>query len=129
MHFFDMGQILKQWNCTIITLVPKVQNPFYVKEYRPIACCTVLYKITSKILTKSIAIVIHDVVNDAQASFIPWKHIADNILLATELIKGYTNKYITPRCMIKVDLNKAYDSIEWSFLRQCCMRRDFLVCL
>ena len=55
-------------------------------------------------------------VNDAQAGFIPGKHIADNILLATELIKGYTNKGISPRCMIKVDLRKAYDSVEWSFL-------------
>lgn len=42
-HFFTTGKLLKQWNCTIITLVPKVQNPTYVKEYQPIACCTVMY--------------------------------------------------------------------------------------
>lgn len=55
--------------------------------------------------------------DDAQAGLIPGKHIGDNILLATELIKGYTHKFITPRCMLKVDLKKAYDSLEWSFLQ------------
>ncbi|XP_056686005.1 uncharacterized protein [Spinacia oleracea] len=43
--------------------------------------------------------------------------ISDNILLAIELIKGYNRKNLSPWCMIKVDLKKAYDSIEWSFLR------------
>src|SRR5688572_13791341 len=42
--------------------------------------------------------------------------MADNILLAAELIKGYTRKNNSPRCMIKMDLRKAYDSISWTFL-------------
>ncbi|NP_063981.1 orf129a (mitochondrion) [Beta vulgaris subsp. vulgaris] len=66
------------------------------------------------------AVVIGEVINEAQAGFIPGKHIGDNILLATELIKGYSQKAVSPRCMIKVDLRKAYDSIEWSFL-QCML--------
>jgi hypothetical protein len=37
-------------NSTIITLVPKVQNPSKVAEYRPIACCNVSYKCITKIL-------------------------------------------------------------------------------
>ena len=53
--------------------------------------------------------------NDAQIGFIPEKRIGDNIPLVIELIKGYTNKGISPRCMFKVD-RKAYDSVEWSFL-------------
>ena len=116
LHFFDTEVLVNQWNCSSLTLVPKVQNPSYVKDYRPIACCSVLYKIISKIITMRLADVVGDVVNDAQAGFVPGKHIADNILLATELIKKYTNKNISPRCMIKVDLKKAYDSMEWSYL-------------
>ncbi|XP_021771869.1 uncharacterized protein LOC110736014 [Chenopodium quinoa] len=115
--FFDTGTMNTQWNCTIVTLVPKVQNPTFVKDFRPIACCTVLYKIISKILTARLARLVGEVIDEAQAGFIPGKHIGDNILLATELIKGYSHKFISPRCMIKVDLKKAYDSIEWGFLR------------
>ncbi|XP_074305967.1 uncharacterized protein LOC141641195 [Silene latifolia] len=44
------GQILKQLNATLITLIPKVERPATVLEYRPIACCNVIYKCISKLL-------------------------------------------------------------------------------
>ncbi|XP_021715738.1 uncharacterized protein LOC110683654 [Chenopodium quinoa] len=115
--FFETGVIAKQWNYTTITLVPKVQHPSYVREFRPISCCTMLYKLISKVLTNRIAKVVGTVIDDAQAGFIPGKHIGDNILLASELIKGYSHKFVSPRCMIKIDLRKAYDSVEWPFLQ------------
>ncbi|XP_021738025.1 uncharacterized protein LOC110704529 [Chenopodium quinoa] len=114
--FFNNGTFPKQWNCTTITLVPKVLFASHVKDFRPIACCTVVYKLISKVITAKLAAVIGEVIDDAQAGFIPGKHIGDNILLATELIKGYDHKFISPRCMVKVDLKKAYDSVEWGFL-------------
>lgn len=43
LDFFDHGQMLKQWNLTTITLVPKVQHPSFVCEgiqTYSIACCT-----------------------------------------------------------------------------------------
>ncbi|XP_021770231.1 uncharacterized protein LOC110734397 [Chenopodium quinoa] len=104
------GTLHPQWNCTTLTLVPKIQNPSFI---------------ISKILTARLAQVVGDIVDEAQAGFIPGKHIGDNILLATELIKGYTHKHITPRCMIKVDLKKAYDSIEWSFLKAVMFELGF----
>ncbi|XP_021722697.1 uncharacterized protein LOC110690173 [Chenopodium quinoa] len=114
--FFTKGTLPKQWNCTTITLVPKIPNASHVKDFRPIACCTVVYKLISKVITARLAAIIGEVIDDAQAGFIPGKHIGDNILLATELIKGYDHKFISPRCMVKVDLKKAYDSVEWGFL-------------
>ncbi|XP_021768922.1 uncharacterized protein LOC110733214 [Chenopodium quinoa] len=116
LDFFDTGVLEKSWSCTTFTLVPKVQNPSYVKEYRPISCCTLVYKLISKVITARVARVVGSVVNDAQAGFIPGKHIGDNIFLATELIKGYSHKFVIPRCMLKNDLRKAYDSVEWGFL-------------
>lgn len=46
-------------------------------------------------------------------------------MLATELIKGYNRTHISPRCMIKVDLKKAYDSIEWSYLKDVMKELGF----
>lgn len=57
----------KAVNCTAITLVPKVRKPKTVREFRPIACCTVLYKLISKILATRIQKVIGTVINEAQA--------------------------------------------------------------
>ncbi|XP_056697419.1 uncharacterized protein [Spinacia oleracea] len=116
LDFFDHKKLLPQINCTTITLVPKISNPTKVKDFRPIACCTTLYKIISKILTSRLQMVVGSVVSECQAGFIPGRHIADNIMLATGLVKGYNRKHLSPKCMIKVDLKKAYDSIEWSFL-------------
>lgn len=57
-------------------------------------------------------------INEAQAGFIPRRKIADNIILAHELVKAYTRKNMSHRVMIKLDLQKAYDSVEWSFMKQ-----------
>lgn len=48
---FDNGKLLKNVHCTTATLVPKSTNPNYVIEFRPIACCTTVYKLIAKILT------------------------------------------------------------------------------
>lgn len=47
-----------------------------------------------------------------QSRFIPDRQILDNTLLASELIKGYGRKGFSPRCVIKIDLQMAYDSVE-----------------
>ncbi|XP_019240844.1 PREDICTED: uncharacterized protein LOC109220834 [Nicotiana attenuata] len=48
------GRMMPAWNCTAITLIPKIRAPSKVKNYRPIACCTTLYKVVAKILTRRI---------------------------------------------------------------------------
>lgn len=60
--------------------------------------------------------VIATVINEAQSGFIPGRKIVDNIILATELVRAYQRKHISPRCMIKIDLQEAYDSVEWVYL-------------
>ncbi|GLT58450.1 hypothetical protein SLA2020_457140 [Shorea laevis] len=49
-EFFYSGKILREMNSTIISLVPKVLNPVKMTEFRPIACCNILYKFITKIL-------------------------------------------------------------------------------
>lgn len=63
--------------------------------------------------------------NPSQAGFIPGRYIADNILLATELLRGYSRSHVSPRCVIKVDIKKAYDSVEWPFLETMMIELGF----
>ncbi|KAL0416384.1 UNVERIFIED_CONTAM: Retrovirus-related Pol polyprotein from type-2 retrotransposable element R2DM [Sesamum latifolium] len=79
-------------------------------------------------------------------AFIPGRSIGDNILLAQELFTGYNQQHLSPRCALKVDLRKAYDTVEWDFMlatlhlfrfppqfirwiEECITSTSFLVCL
>lgn len=45
LQFFTSGKMLKQINTTTLTLIPKVENPEMVTQFRSIACCNIVYKI------------------------------------------------------------------------------------
>ncbi|KAL0288554.1 UNVERIFIED_CONTAM: hypothetical protein Sradi_7095400 [Sesamum radiatum] len=116
MEFFNNGSLLKQLNATLITLIPKVQLPTKVGDFRPISCCNVVYKIITKIMVKRMQLVLEKLVDNCQNAFVPGRSISDNILLAQELLSGYNQKKLPPRCTIKVDLQKAYDMVNWDYL-------------
>ena len=121
LYFFKDGAMYSPINITSITLVPKISNASKPKDFRPNSCCFVLYKIISKILTAKLQKVVAHLVDPAQLGFIPSRQICDNIFLATDLIRGYNWANASPRFMLKVDMGKAYDSVEWSFLK-CVMQ-------
>lgn len=104
LNFFKTNQMCKAINCTLVTLIPKVPNPSTVKQFKPISCCTVIYKIIAKIMTKRLQNVMNLLIYKSQFTFVPGRVIIDNILLSHELVKGYRRKGISPRCMIKVDM-------------------------
>ncbi|KAL0302136.1 UNVERIFIED_CONTAM: hypothetical protein Scaly_3041500 [Sesamum calycinum] len=115
-EFFRTGKILKQINNTLLILIPKVNMPTFVSDYRPIACCNALYKAITKILVKRLQRVLPLMIDHSQNAFVPGRSISDNILLAQELLAGYNQARLPARCMLKVDIQKAYDSVEWDFL-------------
>ncbi|KAL0283634.1 UNVERIFIED_CONTAM: Retrovirus-related Pol polyprotein from type-2 retrotransposable element R2DM [Sesamum radiatum] len=123
--FFQTGRLLKQVNTTLISLIPKVSNPAVVAEFRPISCCNVLYKVITKILVQRMRGILDMLISPSQNAFVPGRAIGDNILLAQELFSGYNQKHLPPRCALKVDLRKAYDTVEWDFLRAVLMLFGF----
>ncbi|KAL4581753.1 hypothetical protein LXL04_006281 [Taraxacum kok-saghyz] len=115
-EFFLNGQLLQAINHTILALLPKVENPNTMKDFRPISCCNVIYKCITKIIVNRMAPSLHKLVDVNQSAFIPGRVITDNILLSQELMKGYTCAHGSPRCALKVDIQKAYDTVNWNFL-------------
>ncbi|XP_020266679.1 uncharacterized protein LOC109842189 [Asparagus officinalis] len=123
--FFKTGKLLGEINSTAITLIPKVQCPRNPSDFRPIACCNCLYKIISKILANRIRSVIGSLVNEAQNAFVKGRQISSNILLAHELAKNYNRKHISPRAMLNIDIKKAFDTINWGFLKEMLIGLGF----
>lgn len=123
--FFRTWRLLKSVNTTIITLIPKSKTATTIRDYRPIACCNVLYKIISKVISNRMSNVISWLVGDEKFAFVPGRYIHDNTILAQEIIRGYGRQNISARCMIKMDLQKAYDSIKWAFVDQLLRHLGF----
>lgn len=101
---------------TTITLVSKVVAPLTVKDFRPIACGFVFYKIMDKVLATRLHEVMPHIISEAQTGFTLGTKIVDNIIMAQDLVKGYTRKHLSIRCIIKTDLQKVYDIVEFTFL-------------
>ncbi|GJY80757.1 hypothetical protein Tco_0493508 [Tanacetum coccineum] len=114
---FSNDKLLKELNHTIISLIPKVSTPARINDYRPISCCNVLFKCISKIISNRIKGYLRDLVSINQSAFVPGHRISNNILLTQELMRNYHRKRGPLRCAFKVDIQKAYDTVDWGFLR------------
>ncbi|KAE8726077.1 hypothetical protein F3Y22_tig00007895pilonHSYRG00141 [Hibiscus syriacus] len=97
-------------------LVPKVPNPNIVKDFRPISCCSIIYKTATRILVNRLSVVFPSTVSMNQSIFVKGMSIVDNTLLAQELVRGYSRKKISSKCALKIDLQKAFDSLSWEFV-------------
>lgn len=115
--FFSHGKLLREVNATILTLVPKVKCPRNVGDYRPIACCNVIYKCITKLICTKLSLILPDIVSLNQGAFVQGRHIVDNILVCQDLMRCYRPSSLVKGCMLKIDLKKAYDSIDWGFLK------------
>lgn len=101
--FFLHGRLYLTVNCALVTLIPKSPAAKTVKDIRPIACCTTLYKIISEILTSRMNKVINVVVHDSQSAFLPGKVIHDNIL-----IMSYLKSMVGNICLLDVPFKWIY---------------------
>lgn len=116
-HFFINGYLLQQINHTSIALIPKVNSPEQISQYRPISLCKVYYKIISKILIARLKLVMPKLVSHNQNAFVPNRHIQDNIILVQQLMLTLKRKVGKGGLLaVKVDMEKAFDKVDWHFL-------------
>jgi hypothetical protein len=115
--FFRDNHLLREQNHTFIALVPKISGPHSVHHFRPISLCNIVYKIITKILANRLKILLPKIISPLQSAFVPNRNIQDNTILAHELLNSFKNKKGRGGLMIlKLDMEKAFDRMEWSFL-------------
>lgn len=84
-NFFETRTWDQLHNHTNLCLLPKVEVPTSMMEYRPIALCNVSYKIISKILVNQLKHHLSNIISENQAAFTPGRMISDNIMIAHEM--------------------------------------------
>lgn len=109
---------------TYIDLIPKVNNPQRLNDFRPISLVGCLYKVLAKVLANRLKSVMGSVVSESQSAFIKGKQILDGILIANEVVDEAkrSNKELL---LFKVDFEKAYDSVDLRYLDSVMASMNF----
>lgn len=113
-----MVSCLKLINHTKISLIPKVENPETVNNFRPFSLCNVTYKIITKLIVNRLQPIIEKCISNNQGAFAPKRSIHDNILIAHEILSTFKRrKGRMGAIVIKLDLEKAYVMLNWDYIR------------
>jgi hypothetical protein len=116
LEFFTSGWILPGYNSNIIALIPKSPDALSIDQYRPIAMANFKFKIISKIIADRLASIMPSIVSEEQKGFIHDRNIKDCLCTASEAINLLHNKSFGGNLALKIDITKAFDTLDWSFL-------------
>ncbi|GKD36029.1 RNA-directed DNA polymerase, eukaryota, reverse transcriptase zinc-binding domain protein, partial [Tanacetum coccineum] len=111
------GYIPRGCNSSVIALAPKNQDPLHIKDYRPISLIGCQYKIIAKVHANRLQQVFH-------SAYIRGRQIIDGPLMVNEII-SWATKHKERFFLLKVDFEKAFDSIDWNFLDHTMMQMGF----
>lgn len=115
-HNFFLNKIVnKALNATYVALIPKKAHCSKVSDFRPISLTTSIYKILAKVLSVRLKVVLTSTIAANQSAFVRGRKILDPILIANEVVDYWkTNKQ--KGIIIKLDVEKAFDKLNWDFL-------------
>jgi len=123
LHVLRGQSMLRGLNDTFITLIPKVPNPERVTQFRPIGLCNVTYKLVTKCIVNRLHQVLPQLISPTQLSFVPIRQITDNVIIMQEILHSMRRKSGKTGWMaIKLDLEKAYDRLRWSFIHDTLLK-------
>ncbi|XP_016206345.1 uncharacterized protein LOC107646692 [Arachis ipaensis] len=119
-QIFEDGVIPEDLGKTTVVLIPKVSRPESLNQLRPISCCNFVYKIVTRVLVGRLSKVLDLIISPVQSAFVKGRLIQDNIVIMQEAFHKLNRKgnLGSQDLAIKLDMNKAYDRLEWSFLQR-----------
>jgi hypothetical protein len=130
-HFYDLlkedllmtvresqraGKIHGALNSTFLCLIPKKQDVSSFEDFHPISCCNVIYKLISKIIARRLKPMLSEVIGEEQFGFLQNRQIHDAVAIAQEVLHSVKKRNLK-ETILKLDLSKSYDRVNWTFLR------------
>ena len=123
-EFYEQNSFIKSLNNTFLVLLPKKGGAEDLGDYRPNSLLGGLYKLLAKVLANRLKKVIGKVVSSDQNAFIMGRQILDASLIANEVIDSW-QKMGKKDLICKLDIEKAYDRINWQFLLKVLQKIGF----
>jgi hypothetical protein len=114
-EFHRNGKLSEGINSTFIALIPKIDCPQRLNDFRPISLVGSLYKILAKVLANRLRLVIGSVISESQTVFVKDRQILDGVLIANEVVDD-ARRSKKELMLFKVNFEKAYDSVDWGYL-------------
>ncbi|KAL9688307.1 hypothetical protein QQ045_032728 [Rhodiola kirilowii] len=123
------GDIPPGSNDTLIVLIPKQKSATRMEDFRPISLTSVVSKTVAKVIVNRLQLILPEVISPAQSAFVKGRLITDNYLIAHEAAHFIKNTRYGSKGYgsLKLDMSKAYDRVEWRYLRFLLLRFDFAV--
>ena len=122
--FHQQGRFVKSLNSTFLVLIPKKEGAEDLKDFRPISLVGSLYRLIAKVLANRLKKVMNNLVNSSQNAFVEERLILDAPLIANEVINSIMKRK-ERGVLCKLDIEKAYDQINWNFIVNVLERMGF----
>jgi hypothetical protein len=122
--FHDGKVNISRINYGIITLLPKKADASTIQQYQPICLLNYIYKLLTKTLTIRLERVAEKLIHSNQSAFMKGRNIMSGIMILHEVLHEAKRKNRIG-IILKLDFEKAYDKVKWSFLFECLAARGF----
>jgi hypothetical protein len=111
-------------NSALITLLPKRPGAEEVKDFRPISLIHGFAKWVAKVIANRLAPFLPQLVGPHQSAFVRGRCLHDNFMMVQGIArKLHSSKQ--PAILLKLDITKAFNMVDWSFLLEVLRKMGF----
>ena len=122
--FFSTGSLPVSLCSGIISLIPKGGDHSDLRQWRPITLLSTVYKVLARMISARLTPLLPDLIHGSQTGFIQDRCILDNIFTFYEAVE-WAKATSQPLAILLLDFEKAYDRVDWEFLKGTMLRMGF----